>query len=438
MPSRTRATALSASVLALAGALVLPSVADAATSDPLSGRQFGPAQVRAEQAWSTSTGAGAVVAIVDSGVDLTHPDLKAKLLSGATFLDCGSAGPCGDGGWLSGPADRKADASTHGTHVAGIAAASTDNGVGIAGVARDAKILPVKVLDEAGGSFEDVAAGITWSVDHGADVVNLSLGALPGAQALTYTGLISDVQDAISYARSKDVVVVAAAGNSFQVPLCGTPAFDDGAVCVTATDKRELPAAYSNMGLKPDFASVAAPGGSFAPVCGEDVVSTVPLGTGRSSSCGYGKDYDEYAGDVDGRAPRRRRRRAAGCPGPHRRQHRRHPAVDLAPAAHEPARGVHPELRLRHRRRAGRGRGAGHRRPGQEGQRQGQRQARPLTPGPLATKAATRRRCGPSCTRSARDEGPHPARVRAFVRSSVPRASERATALSPRRRRCAP
>ena len=288
-------TALTASAVALAAAVAAPTAAVAATNDPLSGKQWGPAQVRAEQAWPTSTGSGAVIAVVDSGVDLGHPDLKAKLLSGATFLDCGKTS-CGNGGWLSGPSDRKDTASTHGTHVAGIAAASTGNGVGIAGVARDAKILPVKVLDEEGGSFEDIAAGIRFSVDKGADVVNLSLGAIPGVQALTYTGLISDVSDAVAYARSKGVVVVAAAGNDFQVPLCGTPAFEDGAVCVTATDKREAPAAYSNMGLKPDLTSVAAPGGSIAPACGEDVVSTVPLGTGRSSVCGYGKDYDEFAG----------------------------------------------------------------------------------------------------------------------------------------------
>jgi subtilisin family serine protease len=295
MRTLSRRTALSASVVALAATVAAPTAALAATDDPLSSRQWGPAQVRAEQAWATSTGSGAVIAIVDSGVDLGHPDLKRKLLSGATFLDCGESS-CGNGGWLSGPSDRKDSASTHGTHVAGIAAASTGNGVGIAGVARDAKILPVKVLDEDGGSFQDIALGIRWSVDKGADVVNLSLGAIPGVQALTYTGLIDDVTDAVAYARSKGVVVVAAAGNDFQVPLCGTPAFEDGAVCVTATDKREAPAAYSNMGLKPDLAAVAAPGGSIGPVCGEDVVSTVPVGTGRSAVCGYGKDYDEYAG----------------------------------------------------------------------------------------------------------------------------------------------
>jgi serine protease len=91
-------------------------------------------------------------------------------------------------------------------------------------------------------------------------------------------------------------VVVAAAGNDFQVPLCGTPAFDRGALCVTATDKREAPAAYSNMGINQQLQSVAAPGGSILPICGEDVLSTVPVGTGGSSACGNGTDYDEFAG----------------------------------------------------------------------------------------------------------------------------------------------
>jgi serine protease len=250
--------------------------------------------VRAPQAWSASTGAGTIIGVVDSGVDYDHPDLKPKLLSGATFLDCGN-NPCGNGDWESGPADRRELRSPHGTHVSGIAAAATSNGVGIAGVAPDARVLPVKALDEDGGSFEDIALGIRYAVDHGADVVNLSLGALPGVQALVITGLITDVQDAITYARSKGVVVVAAAGNDF-VSICGTPASDEGALCVASTDKREARSAFSNFAFKPGLDAVAGPGGSALPVCGEDVLSTVPLGTGINETCGYGKDYDEFAG----------------------------------------------------------------------------------------------------------------------------------------------
>ena len=292
---RLRPVALAAAATVLGGSALTAAALAGPSNDEYFAKQWGLQQVKAPAAWTVSTGAGAVVAIVDSGVDRDHPELSGKLVGGATFLGCGERS-CGDGDWESGPQDSLADKSTHGTHVAGIAAATADNGIGIAGVARDAKILPVKVLDEAGGSFQDIARGIRYAADQGADVINLSLGAIPGAQALTVTGLISDVQKAITYARSKDVVVVAAAGNDFQVPLCGTPAFDRGALCVTATDKREAPAAYSNMGVNQQLQSVAAPGGSILPACGEDVLSTVPVGTGRSAVCGYTDSYDEFAG----------------------------------------------------------------------------------------------------------------------------------------------
>ncbi len=283
-------------VLALAlGASTAPAAKrQAAAPDPLLAKQWAPQQVRAPQAWATTTGAGVTVAIVDSGVDFDHPDLKSKLLQGATFLGCGTTS-CGNGDWESGPADRQAVKSTHGTHVAGIAAATRNNGLGIAGVAPDATILPVKVLDEDGGSFEDIGAGIRYAADNGADVINLSLGALPGAQALTLTGLIADARDAVAYARGRGVTVVAAAGNDF-ASICGTPAFEAGALCVASTDKRELRSAFSNFAIKPDLDTVSGPGGSLVPACGEDVVSTVPLGTGASATCGYGTDYDELAG----------------------------------------------------------------------------------------------------------------------------------------------
>jgi subtilisin family serine protease len=294
---RLRPVALAAAATLLGGSALTAAALAAPTGDEYFAKQWGLQQVKAPAAWATTRGAGAVVAIVDSGVDRSHPELSGKLVGGATFFECDKSargGSCGNGDWLDG---NKETASEHGTHVAGIAAAQGDNGIGIAGVAPDASILPVKVLDAEGGSFADIAAGIRYAADNGADVINLSLGALPGVQALTFTGVIGDVQKAITEARGKGVVVVAAAGNDFQVPLCGTPAFDRGALCVTATDKREAPAAYSNMGINQQLQSVAAPGGSLLPVCGEDVLSTVPAGTSRSAqACGYTDDYDEYAG----------------------------------------------------------------------------------------------------------------------------------------------
>lgn len=288
--SKTLLSALGGLTLA-AGLLVSPASAE--TSDPLRPQQWGLDQVQAEPAWATSTGTGVVVAVVDSGVDLSHPDLSANLVGGATFVDCGrGGGPCGNGDWRGKDGEGQ-DADTHGTHVSGIVAAVTDNGLGVAGTAPDAKVMPIKALEDGSGSFEDIAAGITYAVDHGADVVNLSLGALPGVQALTITGLESSVTDAIAYATANGVLVVAAAGNE-AFPVCDTPSFEPGALCVTATDSNELPAWYSNGAVKPDLDAVAAPGGQAGPFCEEDVVSTVPVGTG-SEACGQ-SDYDYYAG----------------------------------------------------------------------------------------------------------------------------------------------
>ncbi|MGH2780961.1 MAG: S8 family serine peptidase, partial [Thermoleophilaceae bacterium] len=266
--------------------------------DPLYADQWGPQQVRVEPAWHRSVGEGAVVAIVDSGVDLDHPDLAANVVRGNTFLDCGKRG-CGNGDWQSGPPDQR-DGHPHGTHVAGIAAAVTDNGVGIAGVAPEATILPVRVLDDEGsGSFEDIAFGIRYATKRGADVINLSLSADPGVgQAIVITGLATETLEAIQYANSKGVTVVASAGND-AFAVCNEPGFDPGVVCVGASERRELKASYSNLPVKPDLLGVTAPGGelTYVLVCGEGVLSTVPPGEG-GDYCDYPSDlaYDEYVG----------------------------------------------------------------------------------------------------------------------------------------------
>jgi len=283
------AAALSTALLGAAG-----SAQAAVPNDPLFGLQWGPKQVRAPQAWGTSTGSGATIAIVDSGVDLDHPDLARKIVGGATFVDCKTS--CGNGDWESGGQAAGAG-DPHGTHVAGIAAAATDNGTGMAGVAPDSKLLAVKVLGEEGGSFEDIASGIRWSADNGADVVNLSLGALPGVQALVITGFITDVEEAIAYANSKGVTVVAAAGNDF-ASICGTPSSDRGALCVASTTREEGRSSFSNFAVKEDLATVAAPGGAAFLSCKEDIVSTVPLGAedGFCETREGTTGYDFYAG----------------------------------------------------------------------------------------------------------------------------------------------
>lgn len=282
----------------LVGAALLPSTAGA-TNDAYWGLQWGPQQVRAPAAWGTSSGAGQTIAIVDSGVDLDHPDLRDKIAGGVTFVECaGQPGGCGNGDWRS-RGDLAGGPEPHGTHVAGIAAATTDNGIGIAGTAPAARILAVKALGVDGGTFEDIAAGIRWSADNGADVINMSIGALPGVQALTFTGVMGEVRDAVAYARGRGVVVVAAAGNEFG-SICATPAFEDGALCVTSADSAERRAAYSNFGVKPGLDVVAGPGGAAVLSCREDVISTVPVGAGAvPGSCETSEGtpgYDFYAG----------------------------------------------------------------------------------------------------------------------------------------------
>ena len=290
--ARMRRVVLFLSVFALA-LVYVPSASAAGTpTDPLWGEQWGPQQVHAPAAWDTSTGAGQVIAVVDSGVDLSHPDLAAKMVPGATFVGCADNGPCGDGDWESAP-QASGDPDPHGTHVAGIAAAVTNNSEGIAGVAPDASIMPVKVLGSEGGTFAEIAAGIRWAADNSADVINLSLGALPGVQALEITGIVSDATEAIDYANSKGVVVVAAAGND-TASICGSPSFNDGALCVVSNDRNEVRSWFSNFAVKPDLMTVSAPGGQGAISCSEDIISTVPIGAEKY--CPAHAGYDNYAG----------------------------------------------------------------------------------------------------------------------------------------------
>ena len=289
--TRTRLYLAAGIAVAAVAAVATPS--HAATNDPLYAKQWGLTQINASQAWAKSTGAGAVIAVVDTGVDLSHPDLQGKLVTGATFTGCPKGQrPCGNGDWR-GPDGNGAADDVHGTHVSGTAAAATGNGVGIAGVAPAAKIMPVKVLEEGSGSYEDIADGVRWATDHGADVINMSLGGLAGTQLLPLLGVDTTLADAIAYAVGKGVAVVAAAGNT-STPLCSDPAFTDDVICVVATDRNELKSAYSEFGIKPDLNVVSAPGGAGLVNCDDDVWSSVPQGTG-SDACGQ-KNYDAFAG----------------------------------------------------------------------------------------------------------------------------------------------
>jgi thermitase len=202
--------------------------------------QYGPQQIEADQAWDLSTGdGGVVVAVVDSGADFGHPDLQGKLIAG---WDCVNED------------DDPADDHGHGTHVAGIVGASTDNGEGIAGVGFETSVMAVKVLDETNsGSYSDIAQGIIYAADHGAHVINLSLGGYTDSSTLW---------DAVEYAWGQGALLVGAAGNG-----CSSnpfyPAAYEHVMAVSATDANDGFWSMSNYG---DHISVCAPG--------DDVYST--------------------------------------------------------------------------------------------------------------------------------------------------------------------
>ncbi len=223
------------------------------TNDALRPQQWAFDAVDFESAWKLSTGAGVTVAVVDTGVLGTHEDLAGSVLPGLDLAaDASTYDHAGNG---------EVDPAGHGTHVAGIIAAHANNGVGIAGAAPGARILPVRVLDASGsGSSSDVAEGIIWAADHGARVINLSLGGGPSP----------GMQIAIQYALSKQVVTFAAAGNAYQDGNQPTyPAAYPEAVAVAAIDQSLNHASFSNTG---SYVDIAAPG---------DLIWST-YGTGRS------------------------------------------------------------------------------------------------------------------------------------------------------------
>ena len=238
-------TSLAAALLACA--LVSPAYA---STDPGRSQQWGLTKIHADQAWTKTKGAGITIAIVDTGIDLTHPDLKAHI---GSHYDC-TSGSC-VGGATAGDDD-----NGHGSHVAGIAAAVTNNGVGIAGVAPSAKLMAVKVLDSEGnGRCSDIVTGIRFASDHGARVINLSLG--PGTQLLDLifgNSCLRDLQTAADYAHGRgDVVVIAAGNDSIKA------AYSDSSLeVVGATGPNDEVASYSNTG-----ADVYAPGGDAGGNC---------------------------------------------------------------------------------------------------------------------------------------------------------------------------
>lgn len=204
------------------------------TSDPYLTYEWGLDQINAHKVWNLSLcDVAPMIAVVDTGVNVGHLDLKNNIVKGYNIID--------------GTTDVRDDCG-HGTHIAGIAAAVTNNATGIAGVSGNSKILPVKVLDEEGNGYSsDIAAGIKWAADNDAKIINLSLG---GSNYDNY------LKEAVDYAIRKGCIIVAAAGNrgSYRPTY---PAAFEGVIAVTAVDENNQLCNFSNFGR---YIDIAAPG----------------------------------------------------------------------------------------------------------------------------------------------------------------------------------
>ena len=223
------------------------------TNDPYYSKAWHIPKIGAPTAWATSAGNGVTIAILDSGVDSAHPDLAGKLLPGWNFYDGNS---------------NTADVTGHGTKVAGTAAASTNNSLGVASIAGGAMILPGRVGSPTGSaSYSTMAAGVTWAADKGARVANLSYGGARGS---------ATVQSAAQYLKNKGGLLVTSGGND---GIEEAVAPSDALVAVSATTSSDVKASWSSYG---NYIDVAAPGsgiytttngGGYASVSGTSFAS---------------------------------------------------------------------------------------------------------------------------------------------------------------------
>ena len=244
--------------------------------DPYSGLgQWGLRVASVDRAWDLGMGSPSViVATVDTGVDPNHPDLAGDLLPPVGMLSAANPG-CG----LS-----ATDDNSHGTHIAGIIAAVANNGFGVAGVASGVKVLPIKALDCTGsGDISDISRGIVYAADHGARIVNLSLGSPDDSFTL---------RDAVRYAQSKGALVIAAAGNCGQggtncnaVNDIWYPAAYPGVVAVGATNPDDTRAPFSTQA---SYVALSAPG--------VRIVSTTPTYATYLSGKGLTQSYGILSG----------------------------------------------------------------------------------------------------------------------------------------------
>ncbi|THC43628.1 S8 family serine peptidase [Massilia sp. Mn16-1_5] len=252
--------------------------------------------LRLPAAWDSSTGTGVKVAVIDTGIR-PHTDLTGQYVGGYDFISDATIGndgngrdadPSDPGDWTAAnecaAGEPASNSSWHGTHVAGTIAAKTNNGVGVSGVAYNARVVPVRVLGKCGGYTSDIADAIIWASGgtvtgvpanaNVAKVINMSLGG--GGACGTTT------QNAINSARSRGTVVIVAAGNENMNASNSNPANCAGVVTVAATNRNGARAPYSNYGTVVD---VAAPGGD----ANGYILSTLNAGTSSPGA-------DNYAG----------------------------------------------------------------------------------------------------------------------------------------------
>lgn len=273
-----------------------------ATSDPLWPRQWYMHDPRygtdAEVGWRYTRGAGAVVAVIDTGI-VPHAEFDGRLMAGRDFItdapqardgDGRDADPTDEGDWYEAGECRRKNASPsswHGTHVAGLAVAARGNGYGIAGVAPEAMLLPVRVLGQCGAWMSDLVDAVVWAsggvveglppVERRADVLNLSLGFQGGCDAI--------LGEAIAGARARGTAVVAAAGNDAVKANLSAPANCPGVISVGALDRSGAQAWYSNHG---EGLTLSAPGGSGSSVEADDMLSAIDAGKRGRERPGFG------------------------------------------------------------------------------------------------------------------------------------------------------
>ncbi|HJQ07351.1 MAG TPA: S8 family serine peptidase [Nocardioides sp.] len=225
----------------------------------LSGGEWGSLKTQAPAAWSATTGSSSVVvAVIDSGVVASQSDLSPVLVPGWNVL--------------TGTADTS-DTYGHGTEVAGVAVAGSNNGQGVAAYCWRCRLMPIKVYTSAGAYSSDIASGMVWAVDHGARVLNVSMAGTTPSSVLS---------SAVSYATAHGAVVVAAAGNNGN-STATYPASIPGVISVAATDQTDTPYSYSDYG---SWVDVAAPGstvttlpnGGYGAVGGTSIASPAVAG----------------------------------------------------------------------------------------------------------------------------------------------------------------